>query len=219
MFDAVIFDWDGTLADSKRFIVESFQRILHEVGASVSDEFIGRLMGIGPRDIFKEILKATNIPFDEKMIDELVKKKIETQLRLTENVRLFEGAVDLLDSFQKKVKLALATMSPRRVVYKILDREQLRKYFDVIVTVECVSKTKPDPEIYLECARKLNCKPEKCVVVEDSIFGVKAAKEALMKCIAVPTGAYTKEELGAQNPDLIVDSLSQREKILKFVLS
>lgn len=218
MFDAVIFDWDGTLADTKRVVVNSFQKVLREIGCKVSDEFIARRIGIGTRNTFKDALKATNITLDDKTIDELVKEKTKMQIELTKNVNLFEGAVDLLNSLHNRVKIALATMSNRRVINKLLGEKEVGEYFDVVITVDDVLQPKPNPEVFLKCAKKLKCRPEKCVVIEDSIFGVKAAKEANMKCIAIPTGTYSIEELEDQKPDLIVNSLNEKKKILNFIL-
>jgi HAD superfamily hydrolase (TIGR01509 family) len=218
MFDAVIFDWDGTLADTKRVVVDSFQKVLKENGCKVSDEFIARLIGIGTKNTFKEALKTVNITLDDETLDELVKKKIKIQIELTENVNLFEGAVDLLNSLHNRVKIALATMSNREVVNKLLSEKRVRKYFEVIITADEILQPKPNPEVFLECAKKLKCLPEKCVVIEDSVFGVKAAKKAKMKCIAIPSGTYSIEELGDQKPDLIVNSINEKEKILNFIL-
>jgi len=218
MFDAVIFDWDGTLADTEHLIVNSFQKVLREIGCEVSDEFIERRIGVGPKNILIDALKATNIPFDDGMIDKLMEKKIAIHEKLTENVNLFEGAVNLLDDLHGKVRMALATMSNRRIINKILDEKEVREYFDVVITFDEVLRPKPNPEIFLKCAMELKCIPEKCVVVEDSIFGIKAAKEAKMKCIAIPSGAYSIEDLRRENPDLTVNSISEREKILSFIL-
>ncbi|MCJ7721699.1 HAD family phosphatase, partial [Candidatus Bathyarchaeota archaeon] len=73
-----------------------------------------------------------------------------------------------------------------------------------------VANPKPDPEVFLVAAKKLGVAPEDCVVVEDSVFGVRAAKAANMKCIAVPSGAYSKEELEQEQPDLMIDSLLEK---------
>ncbi len=89
--------------------------------------------------------------------------------------------------------------------------------FDTILTVEAVSHSKPDPEIFLKTAESLNANPQRSVVFEDSIFGVKAAKSAEMGCIAVTTGVYSRQELAVEKPDLIVGSLKD-PRILKFIL-
>jgi len=217
MFGAIIFDWDGTLADTKLVLVNSFQKVLQEVGSKISRDFLERQIGIGARNMFKNALKATEIPFDERMIDRLVKKKIEIQMELIEKVSLFEGVVELLDGLQNKVKIGLATMSNRRVIDKLLKENGIREYFDYVITADDVTQPKPNPEIFLNCAMKLKCQPEKCVVVEDSIFGVKAAKGAKMKCIAIPSGAYSVEELNEEKPDLIVESINNKIEILNFL--
>ena len=98
--------------------------------------------------------------------------------------------------------MALATMSNRRVIDKLLVEKALTHYFDVIITFDEISQPKPDPEIFIRSATKLGCQPERCVVIEDSVFGVIAAKEAHMKCIAIPSGAYSIEELKKEKPDM-----------------
>lgn len=219
MFDAVIFDWDGTLADTKFAVVASFQRILRQIGCKVNEEFIERRIGIGTKNIFIDALKATNISFTDETITELVKKKDEVQTELTKTVNLFEGALDLLNSLHTRKKMALASMSSRKVIDKLLYEKEVKKYFDVVITADEISHPKPNPDIFLRCATRLRVPSEKCIVVEDSIFGVKAAKEARMKCIAIPSGAYSREELEKEHPDLIVDSLNEKDKILTLMLT
>jgi beta-phosphoglucomutase-like phosphatase (HAD superfamily) len=84
--------------------------------------------------------------------------------------------------------------------------------------VEEVTKFKPDPEIFLKAAAKLHSDPAECVVVEDSIFGVQAARNGGMDCIAVLTGVYNRMELEAAKPGLIVSSLTEKTPILRFIL-
>ena len=218
MFDAVIFDWDGTLADTRFAVVTAFQKVLKEMGCNVTDEFVERRIGIGTKRTLVGALQARNKPFTDRGIKELVKKKTKVQVRLTHTVRLFEGAASLLESLQGKTKVALASMSSREVINRLLDEKGVRRYFHVVVTADDVIHPKPNPEAFLKCADYLRCPPDKCVVVEDSIFGVKAAKQAGMRCIAIPTGAYSKEELGGKYPDLIVSSVRETETILDFIL-
>jgi len=218
MFEAVIFDWDGTLADTRRVVVASFQKALSDVHCKISDEFIERRIGIGVKEIFREILRVSKTRFDETLITSLVGKKIQAEIDLSSKVKLFEGAMELLEFLRGKVKLALASMSNRDVIDYMLNAMNLQRFFDVVLTVDEVDNAKPDPEIFLKCALKIGSRPEKCVVVEDSIFGVKAAKAAKMGGIAVLTGVYNREELKKANPDLIVNSLKERDEILDFIL-
>ena len=218
MFEAVIFDWDGTLADTIPVVFPIFQKVLRGIGCNVSDEFLARRVGIGARNMFKDALRSNNIVFDETKIDELMEKKTKIQVKVLGKIQLFEGAIEILDSLRPKLKMALATMSNRNIISKIPSMKGLKGYFDFVITADEVSKPKPDPEVFLKCASKLRCQPEKCVVVEDSVFGVAAAKKANMRCIAIPSGAYSKAELEKEHPDLIVDSLKETQKILDFIL-
>jgi HAD superfamily hydrolase (TIGR01509 family) len=136
---------------------------------------------------------------------------------MSDNVKLFPGARELLETLQGKVRLALASMNNRAVIEELLDKTRIRGCFEVILTVEEVERFKPDPEIFLKSAAKLNMKPEECIVVEDSIFGVRAARNAGMECIAVLTGVYSRKELETAKPNLIVESLTEKDEILKVI--
>jgi HAD superfamily hydrolase (TIGR01509 family) len=219
VFEAVIFDWDGTLANSMPVIVASFQKTLNEIGCRVSDEFLVRRIGIGARNMFKEALSFCGMPCNEKTVDSLLKKKVRIHTELADKIELIDGARELLDSLRPKVKMALATMSNREVINKLLQQKNLADHFDFVLTVDEVAKPKPNPEVFLKCAAQLNCQPERCVVVEDSVFGVVAAARANMKCIAVPSGAYSKKELEAEHPDIIVNSLKEKQRILDYIFN
>ena len=219
MYDAVIFDWDGTLADTKDIVVTSFQTVLKQIGCNVADEFIERLIGTGSRNTFNETLKAKNISFDEESIDKLVKRKIDIAVSLADRVKLFDGAPELLESLKGQVKIALASMNDREIIEKTLEVTAIKRYFEVITTAEEIDAPKPDPEIFLKCASELASEPTRCVVLEDSVFGVEAAKAAKMRCIAVSTGAYSERELNKAGADMTVGSLTEKERILRFILS
>ncbi|MCW4017314.1 MAG: HAD family phosphatase [Candidatus Bathyarchaeota archaeon] len=219
LFEAVIFDWDGTLADTKDAILASFHGALQEVlSLDVSDEFVERRIGVGAVWTFKEILESKGLTPNEQVIRRLVEAKIRTALKHSDKVTLFPYARELLELLQGKVKMGLASMNNRQVIDSLLKALDVDKFFSVVVTVDDVSKSKPDPEIFLKTALKLGSKPEDCMVLEDSIFGVQAAKAGNMSCVAVAQGAYTDAELGKANADLIVDSLRETEQIVKFVL-
>jgi HAD superfamily hydrolase (TIGR01509 family) len=214
---AVLFDWDGTLADTRQVIVAAFQQAMREVDVEVEAEFIERRIGTGGEQAIKEILQASAVPFDEALVKRLSAKKVQAEITMSDRVKLFPGALELLNALQGKAKVALASMNNRPVVDYLLDSMKIRELFTVVVTVEEVSNFKPNPEIFLKTASKLRCLPADCVVVEDSIFGVQAAKAAGMSCIAVLTGVYSREELETANPGLIIDSLTEKEKIFNFI--
>jgi HAD superfamily hydrolase (TIGR01509 family) len=218
MFAAAIFDWDGTLADTKKVILTSFQKALKEINIEVPNRYIERRIGVGASETFREILGAANRRIDEKVVKQLVERKTKVQIQLADEAQLFEGSTELLRLLQCNLKVGLASMNNRPVIMHMLQTNHIVDCFDVVLTVEAVSHSKPDPEIFLKTAEQLKTKPECCVVFEDSIFGVKAAKSAGMSCVAVTTGVYSMDELKVEKPDLIVKNLSD-PKIAPFVLS
>ena len=219
MFEAVIFDWDGTLAETRKIVIQSFQNVLTEEGCNVSDEFIVRLMGVGTKKTFIEAFKACNRRLDVLMLEKLTNKKVRIQAENTNKVKLMNGAFELLEDLYGRIKIALATMGSRPVIDKLLTEKRIKKFFNVVVTADDVSKPKPDPEVFIITAKKLGIDPQKCMVIEDSVFGLRAARLAKMKCVGIPSGAYSKEELEKEHPQLIINSLVERKKILKFIFS
>jgi beta-phosphoglucomutase len=217
MLEAVIFDWDGTLADTRKAIVVSFQKALKEINLEVPTQYIERRIGIGASETFREILQAANRRVDEKIVKQLVERKSKVQIELATEVALFEGAREILEVLRGRAKVGLASMNNRSVIIHLLQINGITDYFDTILTVEAVSHSKPDPEIFLKTASQLESSPQRSVVLEDSLFGVQAAKAAEMGCIAVTTGFYSLQELAVEKPDLIVGSLKD-PRILKFIL-
>jgi len=217
MFEAVVFDWDGTLADTRRVVVSSFQKALSHISCNISDEFIEQRIGIGSAETFRAILRSSKASFDEALIKRLVEEKIRNEIEMSADIHLFDGALELLQSLRGKAKLGLASMSDRAVIHHMLRTMNLQQFFDAVVTADDVANPKPHPEIFLKCAGKLESSPEKCVVVEDSVFGVEAAKRAKMGCIAVLTGVHSRKMLEKANPDLLVASLKETSAILNFI--
>ncbi len=185
----------------------------------VSDEFIERRIGSGCRGhIPRNPDGEESTSFDDELIRRLVEVKIRVEVDRARDVSLFSGARKLLESLRGKVKMALASMNNRVVIVDTLLVLQVQDFFNVILTGDDVTKSKPDPEIFLKSAQKMNSNPQNCVVLEDSIFGVKAAKAGKMACIAVAQGAYSVGELAKAKPNLLLKSLKEQDAILKFIL-
>ena len=215
--DAALFDWDGTLANTLPIVVKSFQTVLPRVGCYVSDDFILKRIGIGDRRLFIETLRQGKVRFDDALLTRLVREKNKLQIDMIAETALLPGAVDLLNSLKRKIKVGLATMSSEPLIRALLEAKGLNDCFEAIVSADEVNYPKPDPEVFLKCASKLNVRPEKCVVFEDSIFGVQAAKRAGMACIAVATGAYSNNRLREVGADLLISSLKEKDIIFSFV--
>ena len=219
MAKAVIFDWDGTLADTKKAVVNSFQTVLTKAGCRVSNEFIVRRIGIGTKKTIIDAFRECNMRLDVATLEKLTDEKVNIQAEFSDSVYLFDGITELLKELQRRTKIALATMSSRKVIDKLLQAKRLKTYFDIVISADDVTYPKPNSEIFLMAAKKMGFSPTDCVVIEDSVFGLRAAKAANIKCIAVPSGAYTKNELEREQPDLIVSSLREKERILDFVFN
>src|SRR3972149_1606013 len=109
MYCAVLFDWDGTLADTRKVILTSFQQALNTVHVQSDADYIERRIGIGAEQTFKEILQKAGKPFDDALIKRLMERKVQAEISLTGRVKLFPGAKELLQALQGKIKLALAS--------------------------------------------------------------------------------------------------------------
>jgi beta-phosphoglucomutase len=215
--DAALFDWDGTLANTLPIVVRSFQTVLSGVGCYVSDKFILERIGIGDKRLFIEALRDGKAAFDDALLSRLIREKNKLQIDMIAETALLPGAADLLNSLKRKIKVGLATMSSEPLIRALLEAKGLDDCFEAIVSADEVNYPKPDPEVFLKCASKLNVRPEKCVVFEDSIFGVQAAKRAGMACIAVATGAYSNDRLREVGADLLISSLKEKDIIFSFV--
>ena len=219
MFEAVIFDWDGTLANTKKILVSAFQKALNEINCKINNTFVERLIGIGSIETFKEILKYKNIRFDNSLLESLVRKKVQFSIELSEEITLFDGSLDLIHSLAGKVKIGLASMNNRAFINFMLQKFDLINLFDIVMTANEITNAKPHPEIFLKSAQKLCVIPERCVVFEDSIFGIQAAKQARMSCIAVLNAFNQSTDLKKNFPDLIVNSFKEKQKILNFIFN
>ena len=109
-------------------------------------------------------------------------------------------------------------MTNRKVIDVFLSKKKMESFFEVVISADEVDNPKPNPEAFLVVANRMGVNPKDCVVIEDSIFGVRAAKAANMKCIAVSTGVYNKKELAKEIPDMLISSLVEKDKILGFIL-
>lgn len=215
MIEGVISDWDGTLADTQKIIAQSFAAALAEIGCYVDSSLIAKHFGTGTRKTLQEALKSQGCSFDDALIARLSARKNELQVAQRDEVRLFPGAVELLDVLRGRKSLALASMSVRHVLEGLLSHLRLNDRFNTIVTADDVERPKPHPDIFLAAADRLGKRPYQCAVIEDSVHGVEAAKAAQMKVIAVTTGNASMQELAGLRPDLIVQSLQERDRILQ----
>ncbi len=212
---AIIFDFNGVIVDDEPLHLELFRKVLLEEGLFLTDEdYHERYLGFDDRGCFTEALKDNNRTpdaADEEFIQALIERKAAYYRQaIEERFLLFPGVVEFIKSCAEKYPLAIASGALRPEIEFVLARGGISDCFKLIVAAEDVSECKPDPEGYLSALDLLNAisdapiQAHECLVIEDSVAGVEAAKRAGMRCVAV-TNSYAAEELKAA--DEIVASL------------
>jgi len=183
---AFIFDMDGTLVDNMHFHGAAWQTMLRENGIETDPhEFLVKTAGKTNREIIPNFFKEAT---DQRLLElGLRKETIYRELFLPER-RVIDGAIEFLEAAQTLgVKMAVATAAPVANMEFVLDGLDLRRFFDAITTAADVSHGKPNPEIFLKSAEKLDVAPKNCLVFEDAVGGFEAAHRAGMKSIGIAT--------------------------------
>lgn len=201
---AIIWDMDGVIVDSGSLHFKAWQELVVEKGVDLSEEEFKKTFGMRNPDI----LKALFGELSHQEITHLSNKKEEKFRRLAKlGIKALPGVVILLKSIKEDgFKQAIASSTPLQNIKLILDTLNIENFFDAIVSAEDVTHGKPDPESFLVAAKRLNVLPEECVVIEDAVAGIMAAKNAGMKSIGV-TNTVSKSKLFLA--DLVVDNLEQ----------
>ena len=209
---AIIFDMDGVIADTEPLHFESLNMVLANYNIKLPDSSFGKYIGLSEEDTWKMIKSEYNLYVT---IDELMRERRDYIFDLIERLKPAKRLYLLLNQLDKH-KLALVSSSDRAIVTSVINKLKLQGYFDVIVTGDDVTNKKPDPEPYLLALRKLRLGPEDCIVIEDSPPGVKSAKGAGIRCIAL-THTYRKDELQA---DFHTESIAELNlKTIKGVMN
>ncbi len=214
MIKAVIFDMDGVLIDSSKYIWESFNKIFKESGFQANNSFIKKHTGMSLRDQLEKISTEFGIIYE---LENFQKKALKTQLELMKKILgKDKKLINLIIKIKKmKLKIAVATSSTRVRAKKILKLLGIKKYLNKLVTCESVEKHKPNPDIYLETAKKLRLKPAECIVVEDAVNGVISGKRAKMKVAGLITRFHGKNELNKAGADFVIKSLEEIPYIIE----
>ena len=195
---------DGVLVDNLEFHLEAFQQFGKEHGKSFTREAVQSVFGRRNEDMLKALLKKELSQSDS---DRFANRKEEIYRELIEphlHEYMVPGLLDFLQSLSNEdFGIALATSGPVENVDFVLDRLDIRHYFNAIVTGDQVTHGKPHPEAFILAAKRIQCDPVDCVVFEDSISGIRAALNGNCKCIAVST-THPIEEIEAENPHMII---------------
>ncbi len=214
MLKAIIFDCDGVIVDSEPHHLRAFQTVLAEEGIALTREaYYRKYLAMDDRGAFETVLTEWNRPADKDAVKPLIlRKKAVYQALSQEKLVLYPGVVDFVKKAQGCYRLAIASGAFRSEIKAALDYGGIREAFPVIVSAQDVRRGKPHPEAYLTALQQLNERtsespmlPAECVVIEDSLHGVEAARAAGMRCLAV-TNSYSRESLNGR-ADRIVESL------------
>jgi beta-phosphoglucomutase family hydrolase len=198
----VLWDLDGVLVDSGEHHFEAWSQVLPEYGLDMSRELFQSTFGMNNAGVVLALLGRAPEP---EFLAELSERK-ESQFRelLRSRVRALPGVRFWLERLKDEgVPQAIASSAPPANIDVVVDELGLRSYFDAIASGYDLP-AKPDPTLFLEAARLIRAAPEHCVVVEDAVAGVEAAKRAGMKCIAVGT---TNPAALLNGADLVVERL------------
>ncbi len=206
MITAIIFDMNGVITDDEECHELATKEAFERVGVAITPE-IYRKFCLGRTDTtaFSELLAEFDV--NNKNAEELIAIKTENYLELIKNtLKIYPGVVELIQQLYKKYTLALTTSSTCNEMVSVMHQLGIGDFFKTTVTAEDVQHGKPDPEPYLLTAKNLGANPQECLVIEDSENGVRSAKSAGMKCIAITNTEIVDNLVLA---DKIVDRYSE----------
>jgi len=207
MIKAVIFDMDGLLIDSNLLWVEAENKVLGKLGVPVLDnEKMVHTFGLREEEAVEYWF--SKYPWQGSSKEEVLSGVIQEVVHLFKTQgKLMEGANEVIELFSlQNIPIAVASSSEMIIIETALTKFSIKDKMKVICSAENVTKGKPEPEIYLTTAKKLEVTPSECLVFEDSINGVLAAKAAKMKCVAVPD-VRLKRNKSFNIADLTLNSL------------
>ena len=215
-FRAVIFDLDGVLADSEPWWNQIDAKLLAEHGVSYRGEYHRNVLGVSYRVAVEFYKNAFHI---SASVEELMRRRGEIATDFFANrVGLFPSAKTTLEQLREmKLHLAVATTSVSASARPFLDRTGIRSLFSVVVTGDEVQQGKPHPDIYMRTAKKLGVAPEACLVIEDALAGIAAAKAANMRVAAIPDKRFVDPREYENEADYVLGSLSEIPSLIRRI--
>jgi len=197
---------DGLLVDSEPYWKIAEKICFGKLGLDLNDELLRQVMGFRLSEVVEHWYNYQ--PWGEKNFEAVEADVLQTVKQLImENADALPGVVQTLElSKTNGYKIALASSSAMSLINVVVDKLNIRHYFDLLVSAEFEPYGKPHPSVFLTTAQKLNVLPTECLVFEDSVNGMIAAKAARMKCIVVPE-AEKQQELYWQLANFQLNSL------------
>ena len=207
MIDAVVFDLDGVLIDSEHVWDEARQGLAEERGGRWSENASRDMMGMSSLEWSRYMREEVGIAEPPEEISAEVVRRLERIYR--DDLPLVEGAVEAVERLAAHWPLGLASSSNRELIDLVLELSGLARFFAATVSSEEVARGKPAPDVYLEAARRLGVRPERCAAVEDSENGILAAKAAGMRVLAIPNPQYPPHDEALAAADEVLGSLAK----------
>ena len=183
---ALIFDLDGTLADTMPVHFWAYKNILFDYGINFTPELFATLAGIPAVPTIVKLNELFGTKMNAERVGNLKEHEYE---KLMHKMKPIVPVVELVKKYYGKMPMAVGTGGSNRLAWKTMNILGLDKYFDILVSFDDITHPKPDPETFLKCAELLGVEPAICEVFEDGELGIQAAKSAGMMATLV-TGYY-----------------------------
>ncbi|MGB9939795.1 HAD family hydrolase [Methanosarcina sp.] len=211
MLKALIFDMDGVLVDSMPFHAAAWKKAFLDMGMEIQDRDIYAIEGSNPRNGLPLLIrKARKEPeaYDFETITSIYRQEFKRVFEL----KAFEGMMECLEVLKTRFLLSVVSGSDHIIVHSIVN-QLFPGIFDIVVTGDDITNSKPHPDPFLKAVELLNVRREECVVIENAILGVEAAKNAEIYCIGVPTYVEPSQ---LDRADLIV---GDHQQLMQHLLS
>jgi HAD superfamily hydrolase (TIGR01509 family) len=205
VIEAVVFDLDGVLLQSEEVWDAVRARYVRELGGRYDGEVQRAMMGMSAPEWSRFLHEVARVPDDPEEINSAVVARMLEAYR--SELPLLPGAVEAVRRAADAFPLALASSSNREVFEAVLELAGLADCFRATVSSEEVERGKPAPDVYLEAAQRLGVAPARCTAVEDSHAGIRSAKAAGMRVVAIPNASYPPDEEALVLADAVVRSL------------
>jgi beta-phosphoglucomutase-like phosphatase (HAD superfamily) len=190
----VIFDIDGLLIDSEPLWQEAASEVFQQYGVKMSNEQYNSSVGLRTKEFVHWWFTKFNIPMTEAAtVEEKIVKRVLQKIE--DKANILPGVAHAFEFFTRKnFKIGLATSSPPALIDLVVSMTGIGPFLTATESAEDLPYGKPHPQVYLNCAGKMNSSPLDCICFEDSFNGMIAAKAARMKCVVIPHNAVSKEE-------------------------
>lgn len=222
MIKAIVFDFDGVLADSEPLHLRAYQRVLSKLGITLTrDEYYTSYLGYDDEGVFAQLIERHGFRVDSDGIRALIEEKTAVfDATMEENINgggiLYPGASACVERMASRYPLGIASGALRHEIEAILRAAGLHQHFRFIVASGETPEGKPAPDPYRKAAELHRLAPTECIAIEDSRWGIASAKSAGLACVGITT-TYAREQL--PGADHIVGSLDEFTPDLIDVLS